>query len=182
MTPPKLIGLGYRKQVGKSTTAAVLVKHHGYQEISFAAKLKHIALTVDPYMPLDMGAVPLSELISAVGWEGAKEYHREVRQFLQDLGLVMREEVGENVWVDAAFKDYKSTAKTVISDVRFQNEARKIKELGGVVVCIERAGVPFDDQHPSEVDLKDWPFDAVFSNNDPLEDIVENVTKAWRTW
>lgn len=62
----------------------------------------------------------------------------------------------------------------VIEDVRFENEAALIRELGGVVVHILRPGMAADDTHASEagvmVDPRDLRIDnssstAVFCNS-----------------
>ena len=52
----------------------------------------------------------------------------------------------------------------MFTDVRFPNEAQKIKDLGGVVWRIEREGVAPVNSHISEYAILDYPFDAKIPN------------------
>jgi hypothetical protein len=131
-----------------------------------------------------------------------------VRDFLQKLGTeAMRDGLHTNVWVNALFADYKPTkiiynlklrsGKTeyygeipnwIITDMRFPNELRAVKEKGGITIRVNRpkpkemflmntnnvidTRVP---EHPSETALDDAKFDYVIENDGTLDELVEKV-------
>ncbi len=103
-----------------------------------------------------------------------------VREFLQKLGTEgLRNNLHNQVWVNALFSDYKEGDNLIITDVRFPNEAKAIKDLGGVVVRIERmktadmiAGPGGTQLHPSETSLDGWNFDYVINNNGTLQELL----------
>lgn len=57
----------------------------------------------------------------------------------------------------------------VVTDVRFPNEAERVKELGGVVWKIDRE-VPGAGDHPSEQTLDPELIDLIIDNNGGLDD------------
>jgi hypothetical protein len=114
-----------------------------------------------------------------------------VRQFLQELGTdACRNELHPNTWVNALFADYRGEycssgpnahlAKElqqnwIITDCRFPNEAKAIKDRGGMIIRIKRPGVTAVNAHPSETSLDDYPFDAVIDNDSTIEDLYNQV-------
>ena len=64
----------------------------------------------------------------------------------------------------------------IITDCRFPNEFRAIKDNGGVVIRIERDCIKPVNAHPSEIALDDFQFDFVIENNGSLEDLTRSVT------
>ena len=67
----------------------------------------------------------------------------------------------------------------VITDVRFKHEAKKIKDLGGINIRINRN---FDkkDNHISEVELNQIPKDLIdfeIDNNYKLVDLYSQIDK-----
>ncbi len=140
-------------------------------------------------------------------WE---DVQMTVREFLQKLGTeAVREGLHTNAWVNALFSDYiphkkedgfsrsiKSEEgipydyeyeveypKWVITDTRFPNEAKAIKDRGGIVIRVNRPvhALSQDNKctvlHPSEVSLDNWEFDYVIQNKGTVEDLVEEVRK-----
>jgi len=73
-----------------------------------------------------------------------------------------------------------------ISDVRFDNEARWIKERGGVVWSIERPGVASVRSHVSESGVSDDLIDAHLVNADGLVDfqglIMDHAVSQLSEW
>lgn len=134
-----------------------------------------------------------------------KDYFRLVkltpRKLLQLLGTECgRQIIHPNIWCNALFADYKAKqefiGKTndgheewtddifpnwIITDCRFPNEAKAIKDRGGVVIRVNRdyqnplmpdTAIP---EHPSETALDDYEFDYVIENDGSIEDLVEKV-------
>jgi hypothetical protein len=66
----------------------------------------------------------------------------------------------------------------LIPDLRYKNEAKRIKERGGILVRINRGNLPpiEDPSHISEVDLDNWEdWDYVIDNNGSLEDFKQKI-------
>lgn len=134
-------------------------------------------------------------------------YCREVRltyrTLLQLVGTeAMRNCIHENVWVNALFSDYsiiggkmippkegeEYTSKNhiypnwIITDTRFPNEAKAIKDRDGIVIRVNRSH-DLDvimDEHPSETALDDYEFDYVIDNNGTIEELIEKVREVLR--
>lgn len=142
-----LIGLSGKKRVGKDTCGHWLEVKHDFTRVSFAALLKKQA--------------------TRLGWDGRKD--ERGRKLLQDLGMVVRN-YDENFWVDAAFRELAKLERTtgqekfVITDVRFKNEAREIKEVGGIMIRITSPNEIVDDTHASETELDTYTFDYVIES------------------
>jgi hypothetical protein len=68
----------------------------------------------------------------------------------------------------------------IITDVRFENEAKAIKEKKGIILRVERPGVKPVNSHPSETSLDSWNFDYKIQNLDDifaLKQTVEQILK-----
>lgn len=109
------------------------------------------------------------------------------RKLLQLMGIECgRQIIHPNIWINATFADYKPKPRElgladrssdypdwIITDVRFPNEAEAIKKRDGIIIRVNRPGMPEGDNHPSETALDDYKgFDWVFSNNSNLSDLI----------
>ena len=89
-----------------------------------------------------------------------------VREMLQHLGTdIFRKKIDNDFWINSfkrrydnrlfeKFNNYGSPKPTIVftTDVRFENEARTILELGGIVVKLERNLMQNDHESESSVD------------------------------
>ena len=151
-----IIGIGHKARQGKDTLGQMLVTELGHTGIqarlySSAAPLKAIARI-------------------AHGMQGKDA------MLLQKLGMMYREQHGDDVWINATLQQIEEDQPQVaiITDVRFKNEARAIQSRGGYLLRISRPGLvdPFrDPTHPSEVELDDWPWDYCLVNAGTLNDL-----------
>lgn len=73
-----------------------------------------------------------------------------VRQALQKIGDGFRE-INPEIWIDLALRN---SGKLIISDGRYINEAKKVKESNGVNILIYRTGHLNNDPNPSEANLR----------------------------
>lgn len=101
----------------------------------------------------------------------------KVREFLQYLGTnALRDCLHPNTWLNALFADYNSTADDwIITDVRFPNEAKAIKDRGGIMIRVDRPGVKPINNHPSETALDDYDFDYKIANVSDLVALMFTV-------
>lgn len=158
---------------GKTTAAQVLEDQKGYVRLSFAGPLKAMArafgLTARE-MAGDLKETPSQELCG-----------KSPRQFMQMLGTEFgRNLIGADIWVNA-FKRQVDELRLedvygiVVDDVRFENEVAAIREMGGVLVQIERsgAGSKTGASHVSEK-LNVEP-DFIIKNNGSLFDLESKL-------
>lgn len=66
------------------------------------------------------------------------------------------------------------TPNWIISDLRFPNELKPIKDRGGVTIRINR-GEQKSEGHESEIALDNAKFDYTIDNNGTIEELVEKV-------
>lgn len=184
-----ILGVSGRKRSGKDSLAARLVSDHGFTRIAFADPLKAVAQDVNPWIRVEddelgliygpgsswLGRGPdyhrLFDIVDSHGWETAKEF-REVRRILQDLGVAVRDHVGDTTWMEAALDAAdRVPGPVVIPDVRFPNEAAEVEAEGGYLVRVSRPGLPADDLHVSETALDDLTPDFVVRNDGTLDDL-----------
>lgn len=102
-----------------------------------------------------------------------------VREFLQNLGTeAIRKHLHPDTWVNALFSEYKPDhPKWIITDVRFLNEVKRIKEKGGILIRVERED-SIKSEHISETELLDYNgWDYKISNNSSIEDLISQVEK-----
>ena len=123
-----------------------------------------------------------------------------VRQLLQKLGTdACRDNLHKNVWVNALFADYKpkvrkeeittssgnkdyfrvhtpknSVSNWIITDLRFPNEYKAVKDRGGITIRIHRDR-PRESFHYSERALDDHSFDYVISNDGSINNLIDKV-------
>jgi hypothetical protein len=131
-----------------------------------------------------------NEAFACIGRHGNEEPDMMIsgRQLFQHGGTEMGREIfGNNFWIDQLlpldeatmlrnFSDENHALAHIatISDVRFENEARRIKELGGSVLYVVRPGYE-PDGHVSEARLSDVFIDVVIGNDGNLNELREKV-------
>lgn len=114
-----------------------------------------------------------------------------IRMFLQKLGTdAIRDGLHPNAWVNALMSEYKSekfsgyigdtrqdidASKWIITDTRFHNEAKAIKDKGGYVIRVDRPGLGPVNSHPSETALDKWDFDYRIENSGTIEELSIKV-------
>ena len=225
-----LIGISGRAGSGKDLIAR-MIQHQGgtlgydfdpsatynhwspWQIKKFASKLKQIVsiLTDIPVADLEKEEVKNSTLppswnkfdwVGKVKYESAEDVPMTVRKLLQIVGTeAMRNNVHENVWVNALFSEYRSKEsariitldnslppsewihgeypKWIITDVRFPNEAKAILDRGGILLRVNRPGnMNLAGEHPSEISLDDYKlFNHVIENEGTIEELYAKVTE-----
>ncbi|CAA07122.1 gp52 [Lomovskayavirus C31] len=171
----KSIGLIGRAQSGKDSVGARLRQRYGYQRVAFADPLKAAALRIDPLIPTSYGVqTRLATLVNAVGWDYAKVTYPEVRRILQHVGQTVRD-IDPGFWVRAAFPAIDAAERlslpVVVTDVRYENEARALRDRGFSMVRVTRPGTLKPDAHKSETELDNWATALTISNTGTLEDL-----------
>ena len=179
---------------GKDTIADHLVKDHKFVKISFADKLKDTVATLFEWdRDLLDGKTEQSRL-----WREqedhfwSKELKKKVtpRYVLQVFGTeCMRDGFYDGIWVSMLKKKVTENPDInwVIPDVRFENEVKVLKEIGGEVWWVKRGQLPmwfrmYQDigQKPKDVHASEWQwanakFDKVFENDSTINALKSRV-------
>lgn len=186
----EIIGLSGYARSGKDEAAKVLVEEFGFVRVAFADKLREFLYALNPIVskPSDFAKefddgkpLLLQTVIDHYGWNGYKEsiFGPEIRRLLQRLGTEAgRQTLWDSIWIDAAFAGLDPDDKVVITDVRFPNEAKAIRERKGYLWRIERTGIGPANAHPSETSLDDWKFQRRIKNDSTLEVFRERIARA----
>jgi len=180
-----IIGFSGYARSGKDTAAQVLV-NKGWKRASFADGIRNALFKLNPSVMIEVEKSDfenvlvnhsLQTVVNSLGWERAK-HNLEIRQLLQRFGTeVGREMFGTDFWVEHLLNNLPDGSKIVIPDVRFPNEVKAIKQLGGQVFRIRRKEVEALNDHASEHSLYDSDFEHVLENTGNLMDFQYNVRK-----
>lgn len=172
-----LLGLCGYAGCGKDTAAQVLIDEFHFQRVAFADPIKQALLALDPYVPGEDGSfVRLSDFSEGQEWSAVKE-DPEVRRLMQIIGT----EVGRNlfdpdIWVKLAEAKLASTLSvghTVVTDVRFPNEARLIRKQGGQLVRITRPDFGPVNEHVSDRASENWTYDHQIENDGDIDQLYQ---------
>lgn len=155
-----------------------------YIQNKFMEKYKNSYVLIIPF------AKSLKEFAKELGWNGEKD--EKGRKLLQLLGTeVGRKCIDENIWVNKWKENVLNILKTIklsndihvryililIDDVRFDNEAKYLKELNSQLYMLSnRNHDNVDLNHESEKGINKNYIDKVFdSGNMGLEELQESV-------
>ncbi len=192
----RLIGLNGYKGSGKDLTFD-LIKELApeAQRRAFADRMKLfgaslLGLTYEDDILFTMNQLKsLGSVSSQIGgWTRAEV---DGRQFLRNVGENARLMFGQYFWVDQVLPDPRRYSEwgfheisllqvdfLVVTDVRYEFEAERIKRLGGQIWNVTRPGVG-SDGHISEQDPLTWQSlnqpDVWISNDGTLADLKEKL-------
>lgn len=167
---PMLIGITGVARAGKDTLAGYLRDYFGFTPMSFATPLKIAASIAFCDLPENFS--------TQEGKAGVHPYWNITRRkILQDFGEAMCKEFGDDFWIRRWYRDYFPLSETdniVVSDVRKENEAAFIRQLGGVIIHLQRqgAGLKGDEaKHKTEQGVAIGESDLLMFNNGTLEQL-----------
>jgi hypothetical protein len=210
-----IIGLAGLAGSGKDTVANFIVEKHEFVRVSFADALKDASAVIFswPRNMLEGDTIESRDWREQVDsyWSAKFGYAVTPRIMLQKFGTdVCRSHLHDNIWINCVEKklqeNYKNKLNTIITDVRFPNEVKMIRNAGGKVFRVKRGAEPAwwdlaikansvdGRSDKASVDLitnklemeynlhiSEWAwvgtsFDSVINNNGTLEDLDEVVT------
>lgn len=162
-----LIGICGAKRAGKNTLADLLSFYINLDHISFASPLRAFVADV-----LGVSAAELeAEKETPISWlDGVTP-----RQMMQTVGTEWgRTMIHPELWLRSLLRRIPPSG-AVISDVRFENEAKLIKDHGGILIRVVRSGTGTGDGHISETPVPEKYVDYTVSNNGTPDEMVGRV-------
>ena len=176
----KLIGLIGRARSGKDTVAGYLCRRHRFTQVAFADPMKEMLEAAfgninfrdgDREQPIDWLGKSPRQLMQTLGTEwGRNQVHPELWTLLMEH-KILREKDLEKAGLNIS---------TVISDVRFHNEADMILKHGGELWQIQRDTTESVNSHVSEQYSWDTYQTKTIDNNGSLEELYLKVEEAYQ--
>lgn len=171
----RLIGITGRARAGKDTFAQGLIRL-GYQRRAFADPLKEVTAKIaneESHLYFD----------DATKEEYTDALEMTRRQALQKVGVGMRDSLGPDTWVRRLLREWVADGmpSTVITDVRFDNEALAVLKAGGHIVRILRpdnVGLSGEAaQHVSEAGVSEHLVDVDITNDGTVGELWEEARR-----
>ena len=180
-----IIGLHGQQRVGKDTVFELVKTEYPHAiRLAFADKIK---LSLAALFGISVREIDILKEEGAMFKVESKNYEHSYtwRSFAQRYGTEAHREIfGEDFWVDKVLpRPNKRGIKShqdklwIVTDVRFPNEALRIKELGGKIINVKRPNVDKKDNHISESSLNNFFIDYELVNDGSLEELKERVIK-----
>lgn len=187
-----IIGLAGFARSGKDTAAEYLVRHYGFRRYALADAVREALYALDPLVRLNtygseladgrqlVGTQQLRYLVDTVGWEEAKR-HQMVRELLQRMGTEAgRELLGEDCWLRLLAQRIHPSERVVVSDIRFENEARFVHRADAdraLVVALRRPGCGPANAHLSERGIASQEIDFYLDNDASKEALARRLDR-----
>lgn len=155
----------------------------GWKQISFADKIKDITCIIigctrEQLEDREFKEKELGEEWSYNEWYNESTYSvikLTPRKIMQIIGTDFgRQMIHSNIWINSTFNNYKNSDNWIITDVRFPNEAKAIKDREGFLIRINRDSFK-NFKHLSEIALDNYQFDYIIDNNSTIEDLTVKV-------
>ena len=97
------------------------------------------------------------------------------REFMQKLGTdACRDGLHVNTWVNSLWADYTDACNWLVTDMRFENEMKSVKDNGGLTLRISNPNC-VAGTHTSETALLDAEMDYTIVNDGTLAGLQEKV-------
>lgn len=170
----QIIALTGAAGAGKDTVADHLARR-GFEKVSFAAALKSALAIITRDEKFTAGTRQDKEdICPALGMTR--------RAAMQVFGQEMRNIFGLDVWTKGVKSDLSRADKAVITDCRYDNEARMLKESGAVIVRIVRpdnknALTGPEAEHDSEKPIDEAFVDVEITNDGTVDELFQEVDR-----
>ena len=181
----KILGICGKKRSGKDTAGEYLIQKYGYVRYAFGDPVKDVCRVMfkfteeqlygDKKEVLDprWGITP-REAFQKIGTDFGQHFlHKIIPDLTGEVRMRRFWTKHFELWLDEQMKT-NPEIKVVITDVRFKHEVKLIKQLGGVVLKIER-DTKVNDSHISETEVENIGANTVIENNGTLDDLYQKL-------
>lgn len=146
----RIVAFTGKRGDGKDT-AALALKNIGWTHINFADALREVVKIVYGISYEEMGDAVLKEKVLD------RYPFKSPREILTLIGTQgFRDLIAQDTWVEAFTREAQLREYVVCSDLRFLNEEKKLKELGGTIIRVvnpRRKHTDATSQHRSETEM-----------------------------
>lgn len=173
----RLVALHGKAGSGKDTFARALQQHRPYMRMAFADPLKAAVA--------GLFNIPQAQAFSDNKDQVLPHWNLTLRDVLQRFGTeAMRGNFGTDFWVErwlAEFNALPPEQLVVITDLRFPNEATRVREMGGRVIHIKRPGAGLGGTAGTHASEQVLPFefhlgDRIVENTGSLDDLARKAS------
>lgn len=142
-----IIGITGKAGSGKDTLAAHLELNYGYKRLAFADPIRRGLMAMLNIKAHDFEHPRKEQSLYAIG--------KSPRQLMQTLGTEWgRNQVHPDLWLILAQETIELSllagVRVVVTDVRFENEAQLVRDMGGAVWHMTRQSAGTPHEHASE--------------------------------
>lgn len=199
-----IIGIAGFLGSGKGTLGDILIQEHGFRAIAFADAVKDAVSAIFKWdRSMLEGDTKESRDFREQNdqyWSSKFGYEVTPRYMLQLMGTEAGRDVFDpNLWVHVVEKTVLQNPNSdfVITDLRFPNESKSIKNMGGHTIRVVRGPEPvwfetaakdnltnsnsmsllYPAVHRSEYSLCGYEFDCIIENNGTIEDLKTKLNE-----
>lgn len=178
-----IIGLAGKKRSGKDTLYNYIkdkYKEYNFKRYAFGDPVKEACrllfgfddeqLYGDKKEELDEIGIKPREAFQKIGTEFGRKY-------LHELFPNLKVEIGE-IWIEIFRRNCKN-GNFIVTDVRFDNEAKAINDLGGIVIYIDSNYSLQDDHESEKIEIQ---YDFIIDNKGTLEEFYCNFDKIFANY
>lgn len=167
-----IIGFTGKKKAGKDTASLILINKHNFISLAFADPLKKGAKELFDLSDEQLHDQTKKEIID-------ERWNMSPRQILQWLGTdILRNNISDEIFITNMKNKLKNNSHKyiIITDVRFDNEAEMIKNLGGIIININRNNIDESkDNHITESGINSKYIDINIDNNGTIDELHNKV-------
>lgn len=181
-----LISFSGKKGSGKNFCADILVKEHGFIQMSFAEPLKNIVSIItntplevleDRTLKEELDPLTLVSRRKIMQWVGTELFRGTFSELVEKesgVKLSLWVELAKNKILSVLEKD--PNTKIVFTDARFEDELLILKSLGFTLIYLEREGVCTSDTHASELGVSsdNSLIDHILVSDDTIKDQISS--------
>lgn len=197
-----IIGISGKKQVGKDTTFKIIQALEYYRKNFGDENLEKEAILIDSLIggrsseavtdsrweKKEM-ARALKEISARLIGCSPEDFEEEKfksskcsigdgitnRELLQKIGTDISRNIDPDIWIKILKREYDPSQNWIITDIRFPNEARFIRDYKGILIRVLR-NTPYSDSHLSESAMNEWTdFDYILDNNGTILDLIKKI-------
>lgn len=168
-----IIGFAGKKGSGKDTLGNYLIEKYKFERYAFGDPVKEVCRILFGFNDQQLYGDKKEEMDISLGIKPREAFQKIGTNFGRKIfhelfpGILIPE---GQIWINI-FKNNCNHRNVVLTDVRFQNEADAIKELGGFIIYID-SKYCLDDNHESEqINVE---YDFLVKNHGTKDELFQN--------
>jgi hypothetical protein len=179
----EVIGITGYKRSGKDTIGDYIVKKHNYIRLAFADPIKTLCKNVFTFTDEQLETDKKEDIDDFWG--------HSPRELLQKIGTELFREtlpklctnIDSNIWIKSLkykmmriYKENPQNNKFIITDVRFPNEEKFIRDMNGILIKVNRSNLCCtNNKHKSESYIEKIVADYNINNNGTINELYNKI-------